>query len=30
MEGKTTLKSKIERKVSVPAQDVITYRLIKQ
>ena len=29
MEGKTTLKSKIERKVSVPAQDVITYRLIK-
>lgn len=30
MEGKTTLKSKVERKVSVPAQDVITYRLIKQ
>lgn len=30
MEGKTTLKSKIERKVSVLAQDVITYRLIKQ
>ena len=30
MEGKTTLKSKIERKVPVPAQDVITYRLIKQ
>ena len=30
MEGETTLKSKIERKVSVPAQDVITYRLIKQ
>lgn len=30
IEGKTTLKSKIERKVSVPAQDVITYRLIKQ
>ena len=30
MEGKTTLKSKIERKLSVPAQDVITYRLIKQ
>lgn len=30
MEGQTTLKSKIERKVSIPAQDVITYRLIKQ
>ena len=30
MEGKTTLKSKVERKLSVPAQDVITYRLIKQ
>ena len=30
MEGQTTLKSKIERKVSVPAQNVITYRLIKQ
>ena len=30
IEGKTTLKSKVERKVSVPAQDVITYRLIKQ
>ncbi|MGP1378074.1 MAG: glycoside hydrolase family 27 protein [Prevotella veroralis] len=30
MEGKTTLKSKIKCKVSVPAQDVITYRLIKQ
>ncbi len=30
IEGKTTLKSKVERKLSVPAQDVITYRLIKQ
>lgn len=30
MEGKTTLKSKIERKLLVPTQDVITYRLIKQ
>ena len=30
MEAKTTLKSKVERKLSVPAQDVITYRLIKQ
>ena len=30
IEGKTTLKSKVERKLLVPAQDVITYRLIKQ
>ena len=30
MEGKTSMKNKVDRKLTVPAQDVITYRLMKK
>ena len=30
MEGKTSMKNKIDRRLTVPAQDVITYRLMKK
>ena len=30
MEGKTSLKNKVERKLTVKARDVISYRLIAQ
>ena len=30
MEGKTSMKNKVERRLIVPAQDVITYRLMKK
>ena len=30
MEGKTSMKNKVERRLTVPAQDVITYRLMKK
>lgn len=29
MEGKTSTKQKVERKLVVPAQDVIVYRLVR-
>ena len=30
MEGKTSMKNKVDRRLTVPAQDVITYRLMKK
>jgi len=30
MEGKTSTKAKVERKLTVPAQDVVVYRLVKE
>ena len=30
MEGKTSLKNKIDRQLTIPAQDVVTYRLYRK